>query len=117
MNATQPTEFRVSKDRKVLTISWSDGTHAPLSAEMLRVMSPSAEVQGHSEEQRKVVGGKRNVMIIGVDMVGNYAVRISFDDMHSTGIFSWSYLRELIDNRAERWAQYERELAQKGLTR
>ena len=66
-----------------------------LSAELLRVTSPSAEVQGHSEAERKTVGGKRNVTILSVDPVGNYAVRLGFDDMHSTGIYSWAFLRDL----------------------
>ena len=72
-----------------------------LSAELLRVTSPSAEVQGHSEAERKTVGGKRNVTILSVDPVGNYAVRLGFDDMHSTGIYSWAFLRDLgVERRA-----------------
>ncbi|MFX9081473.1 gamma-butyrobetaine hydroxylase-like domain-containing protein, partial [Acinetobacter baumannii] len=69
-----------------------------LSAELLRVTSPSAEVQGHSEAERKTVGGKRSVAILSVDPVGNYAVRIGFDDMHSTGIYSWAFLHDLAAN-------------------
>ena len=80
-----PTELRVSKDRRLLTVSYGD--HAPfeLPAELLRVLSPSAEVQGHSPEQRVTVPGKRNVAISRIEPVGNYAVRIVFDDMHDTG--------------------------------
>ena len=90
-----PTELRVSKDRKTLTITFNSGENFELSAEMLRVMSPSAEVQGHSPDQRVTVGGKRNVAIAEMVPVGNYAVRIVFDDRHDTGIFTWSYLARL----------------------
>lgn len=111
------TELRVSRDRKLLTVAFSDGVRAELPAEMLRVMSPSAEVQGHSAAERKLVSGKANVQIAAVEPVGNYAVRITFDDLHSTGIFSWPYLRELHDGRAEKWAAYLAELEAKGLAR
>ena len=80
-------------------------------------MSPSAEVQGHSEAQRKTVGGKRNVQIISVDPVGNYAVRIGFDDMHDTGIYAWPFLRELGLNAEARFQSYLDDLAAKGLDR
>lgn len=117
MSTVWPQELKVAKDRKTLTITFNDGVTHALPAEMLRVMSPSAEVQGHAPEQRKTVGGKRNVMIIGMEPVGNYAVRISFDDLHDSGLFSWTYLRQLGDERDERWAAYEAELTEKGLTR
>ena len=80
-------------------------------------MSPSAEVQGHSRRERKTIGGKRQVSIIGVDPIGTYAVRLSFDDMHSTGIFTWIYLHELGSGQADRWVDYLRELEEKGLSR
>jgi DUF971 family protein len=83
-----PVEIRLAKDRRTLHVAFDDGRVFGLSAELLRVTSPSAEVQGHSEAERKTVGGKRNVTILSVDPVGNYAVRIGFDDMHSTGIYS-----------------------------
>ena len=83
----------------------------------MRVMSPSAEVQGHSAAERKTVGGKLNVAILSVDPVGNYAVRLAFDDMHNTGLYTWSYLQELGRNAEERWRQYRAELAEKGLSR
>ena len=85
-----PTELRLHKDRRTLTITFADGEHFDLPAEYLRVKSPSAEVQGHSAEERKTVPGKRDVGIIEVLPVGNYAVRLVFDDLHSTGIFGWS---------------------------
>ena len=112
-----PTELRLSADKKTLTIAFEDGRSHALSAELLRVMSPSAEVQGHSAAERKTVGGKQNVSILSLDPVGNYAVRIVFDDMHNTGLFTWNYLAELGANSAERWAQYLAELQQKGLSR
>ncbi len=84
---------------------------------MLRVMSPSAEVQGHGAGQRKTIGGKRNVEIMQMKPVGNYAVRIVFDDLHDTGIFSWNYLLELGENRDRFWSDYLAELEAKGLSR
>jgi DUF971 family protein len=112
-----PTELRLSKDRRALSIAFDDGAAYELSAELLRVTSPSAEVQGHSPSERKTFGGKRNVMILSVDPVGNYAVRLAFDDMHSTGIFSWTFLHELGANADKRFQDYCDDLAVKGLTR
>ena len=89
----------------------------PERAEYLRVKSPSAEVQGHSPDERKTVAGKKNVAILEVNPIGNYAVRLVFDDMHSTGIYSWDYLCELGRNRAGYWQDYLDELAAKGLSR
>lgn len=117
MSDKTPSQLRVSKDRKTLTVAFEDGTEHALGAEMLRVMSPSAEVQGHSAAQRKTIGGKRDVMITGVEPVGNYAVRIIFDDLHDTGIFSWTYLDELGREREAKWTQYLAELEEKGLGR
>ena len=112
-----PSELRVSKDRKLLTVSFPD--HAPilLPAELLRVLSPSAEVQGHGPGQRVTVPGKRNVAIIAMTPTGNYAVRIGFDDFHDTGIYTWAFLRELGAKGDELFAAYERELVEKGMTR
>jgi DUF971 family protein len=112
-----PVEIRLSKDRRTLKVAFDDGAHFDLSAELLRVTSPSAEVQGHSEAERKTVGGKRNVTILSVDPVGNYAVRIGFDDMHSTGIFSWAFLHELGQNAEQRFQTYLDDLGAKGLDR
>ena len=84
---------------------------------MLRVMSPSAEVQGHSAEQRVTVGRKRNVKINELRPIGNYAVRLVFDDGHDTGLYTWSYLRLLGAEKDKRWAEYLKELQAKGLTR
>lgn len=112
-----PTELRVAKDRKSLTISFNSGETFVLSAEMLRVLSPSAEVQGHSPEQRVTVGGKRNVAIAEMVPIGNYAVRIVFDDRHDTGIYTWSYLSDLGRGMDDLWAGYLAELEEKGMSR
>jgi len=112
-----PTELRLSKDRRTLRVAFDDGAAYDLAAEYLRVMSPSAEVQGHSPSERKTVPGKREVEIIGVDPVGNYAVKLRFDDMHDTGIFGWDYLFELGAKQEERWRNYLGELDAKGLSR
>ena len=112
-----PKELRVSKDRRTLTVTFADGKFFELSAEMLRVLSPSAEVQGHSPEQRVTVPGKKDVAISKIDPVGNYAVRITFDDFHDTGIYTWDYLHTLGREKDERWQAYLDELAGKGLSR
>jgi DUF971 family protein len=112
-----PVEIRLPKDRRSLRVAFDDGRTFDLSAELLRVTSPSAEVQGHSEAERKTVGGKRNVTILSVDPVGNYAVRIGFDDMHSTGIYSWAFLRDLGLNAGRRFQDYLDDLQAKGLDR
>jgi DUF971 family protein len=112
-----PTELRLSKDKKTLTVAFEGGERFALPAEYLRVKSPSAEVQGHSPDERKTVPGKRNVMILEVQPVGNYATRLVFDDMHSTGIFSWDYLLELGRNQTKYWQTYLDELAAKNMTR
>lgn len=114
---TAPTELRVSKDRKHLTISFPGQEPVELAAELLRVASPSAEVQGHSPDQRVTVGGKRDVAILKIEPVGNYAVRITFDDRHDTGIFTWAYLFELGQEKEARWNAYLAELEQKGMSR
>ena len=112
-----PVEIRLPKDRRTLRVAFDDGRTFDLSAELLRVTSPSAEVQGHSEAERKTVGGKRNVTILSVDPVGNYAVRIGFDDMHSTGIYSWAFLHDLGENADRRFQNYLDDLQAKGLDR
>jgi DUF971 family protein len=112
-----PTELRLHKDRKALTVTFDNGQSFELPAEYLRVKSPSAEVQGHSPDERKTVPGKKNVQILEVQPVGNYAVRLVFDDLHSTGIYSWDYLAELGRERPRYWQDYLDELAQKNLSR
>jgi DUF971 family protein len=112
-----PTELRLQKDRKTLVVSFDSGQSFELPAEYLRVRSPSAEVQGHSPAERRTVAGKRDVAMLELHPVGNYAVRIVFDDLHSTGIFSWDYLFELGQNRERYWREYLDELAAKNLSR
>ncbi|WP_137131286.1 DUF971 domain-containing protein [Rhizobium sp. FY34] len=112
-----PTELRVSEDRRTLTVSFDDGASFSLPAEMMRVLSPSAEVQGHGPGQKVTVPGKRLVGIRNVVAAGNYAVRIAFDDGHDSGIFTWRYLRELGQDGASLFAGYEAELAEKGMNR
>jgi len=90
-----PTELRLQKDRIILAVTFDNDQSFALPAEYLRVRSPSAEVQGHAPSERKTVPGKRYVAILEVQPVGNYAVRLVFDDLHSTGIYSWDYLRKL----------------------
>ncbi len=113
----EPTEIRLNRAARQLEIAFDDGTRFVLPAEYLRVESPSAEVQGHSPEQRQIVSGKRMVGIAGLEPVGNYAIRLTFDDGHDTGIFSWAYLRELGRERQERWAAYLAALTARGLRR
>lgn len=117
MSGVWPTELRVSKDRRTLTVSFDDGSAFALSAELLRVLSPSAEVQGHGPGQGVTVPGKRNVQIISAQPTGNYAVRIGFDDMHQSGIYTWAYLHELGEKGAALFADYEAALAAKGMSR
>src|SRR5688500_2213418 len=112
-----PTELRLHKDRRTLTVAFDSGESFDLAAEYLRVRSPSAEVQGHSPDERKTVAGKRSVAILEVNPVGNYAVRLVFDDLHSTGIYSWDYLFSLGRDQPKYWQDYLDELAAKGMTR
>jgi len=113
-----PTELRVKRAEKRLDVSFEDGTRFSLPAEYLRVESPSAEVMGHGgPSSKKIVSGRRHVKISAVEPVGHYAIRIVFDDKHDTGIYSWSYLRELADSYDERWAAYQAALLFRGLSR
>jgi len=113
----EPPKLDVAPDRGELAVTFAGAKPFKLSAEMLRVMSPSAEVQGHSPEQRVTVARKRNVKIKDLKSVGNYAVRIVFDDGHDTGLYAWSYLQTLDKERDVRWAEYLSALAMKGLSR
>jgi DUF971 family protein len=112
-----PTELRLSKDRRTLHVAFEDGTAFALAAELLRVESPSAEVQGHGPTQKKTVPGKREVEILKVEPVGHYAVKLTFDDMHDTGIYAWDYLRELGETGEAKMQAYLDELSTKGLSR
>jgi len=112
-----PTELVLKQAEKRLEIAFDDGKRFSLPAEFLRVESPSAEVQGHGPSQKQTVAGKRPVGIIGIEPVGNYAVRIRFDDLHDTGLYSWKYLYELGERQEELWAAYLAALAERGLSR
>jgi DUF971 family protein len=112
-----PTEVRLRKDRRALRIAFESGEAFEFPAEFLRVLSPSAEVQGHSPDERKTVPGKRNVMVLEVHPIGNYAVRLVFDDLHSTGIFSWDYFLKLGRDQNRLWRDYLDELEAKGFSR
>ncbi len=112
-----PVEIRVHRAERRLEIDFDDSSSFSLPAELLRVESPSAEVQGHGPQQKVTVAGKRNVGIVALEPVGNYAVRIIFDDGHDTGIYSWSYLYRLGRDQAEIWAAYLEALERQGLSR
>jgi len=112
-----PTEIRLKQDEKALEIDFDNGESFRLPAELLRVESPSAEVQGHGPSQKQVVAGRRHVGIMEIEPVGNYAVRLRFDDLHDTGIYSWSYLHWLGRNRDRIWQDYLDALDKHGLSR
>lgn len=116
-NRHQPTEIRLKRETKTLEIDFDDGTSFALPAEYLRVESPSAEVQGHGPDTKTIVAGRRHVGIIGVEPVGSYAIRIRFDDMHDTGLYTWDYLYRLGAEQERVWQNYLRTLADRGLSR
>ena len=101
-----PTEIRLDNAKTTLTVSFDSGERFALPAEYLRVESPSADVQGHSPEQKQVVTGKRHVKIVGLEPVGNYAVRLTFDDGHDTGLYSWDWLFMLGCEMDTKWGEY-----------
>jgi DUF971 family protein len=107
----------VKKEEKTLEVDFDDGAHFRLPAEFLRVLSPSAEVQGHSPAERQTVAGRRHVGIIDVAAVGNYAIRITFDDTHDSGLYSWDLLYRFGTNQEILWTAYLQELEAKGLSR
>jgi DUF971 family protein len=112
-----PTELRLNPAKDTLTVNFDDGERFHLAAEYLRVESPSAEVQGHAPSERRTVPGKGRVKIARLEPVGNYAVRIVFDDGHDTGLYSWSYLHQLGSEHDQRWEDYLVRLAASGLSR
>lgn len=111
-----PLAVTYHRDSRTLELDYG-GETAILSAELLRVMSPSAEVRGHSEEERVLQTGKKHVGIEQLEAVGNYAIRIVFDDGHDTGIYSWDFLKELYDRRDEYWRDYLTQLKQANASR
>lgn len=112
-----PSELRVTNGGKLFVVTFEDGRSYELTAELLRVESPSAEVQGHSAAEKRTVGGKLNVKITGVEPVGNYAVRLIFDDGHDTGLFTWEYLDRVGDRQNAIWADYLGRLKEFNLSR
>ncbi len=114
---SRPTELRYSRAGRVLHVAFDDGAAFDLPAEFLRVESPSAEVQGHGPGRKTLVSGRAHVGIIEILPEGNYAVRLVFDDLHDTGIYSWTYLRELGERRVELWDAYLKALEAGGLSR
>jgi len=112
-----PVELRLKRAERLLEITFDEGSRFSLPAEYLRVESPSAEVQGHGPGQKTLVHGRSHVGIIGLEPIGNYAVRINFDDLHDTGIYSWNYLYQLGVEREKRWREYLEALAANGLSR
>ena len=110
-------ELRLNPQKSELSVTFTDGTACRLSAELLRVVSPSAEVQGHSPSERKLVPGKRDVTIRAIEPIGNYAVRLVFSDGHNTGLYSWVYLYEIASRKEELWNGYLQELAAAGASR
>ena len=111
------TEIRLKAADRVLEIDFDDGRSFRLPAELLRVESPSAEVQGHGRDQKRILAGRSHVGIMKVEPVGNYAIRINFDDLHDTGIFSWDYLRHLGEHQDSLWQTYLEALERDGLSR
>ena len=113
----KPTEIRLKRDERILEIDFDDGRGFRLPAELLRVESPSAEVQGHGASDKTIVAGRRHVGIMEIEAVGHYAIRIVFDDRHDTGIYSWQYLYKLGREQEARWQDYLNALAEKSLSR
>lgn len=116
-NSRHPVEIRLKRNEKALEIDFDDGRSFRLPAELLRVESPSAEVQGHGQDTKTIVAGRRHVGIMELEPVGNYAIRIKFDDLHDTGLYSWDWLYGLGANQDEIWQEYLDALAAKGLSR
>jgi DUF971 family protein len=112
-----PEEIRYISEDKRLEVGFDNGTRFSYPVELLRVESPSAEVQGHSASQKKIVAGRKHVGIMEIQPVGNYAIRIKFDDLHDTGLFSWGYLYQLGENQDEIWQAYLDGLEVQGLSR
>ena len=112
-----PKEIRYVAQDKRLEIDFDDGVSFSYPAELLRIESPSAEVQGHGPGDKTIVAGRRHVGIMTIEAVGNYAIRINFDDLHDTGIFTWPYLYHLGQNQKSIWDAYLAALSARGLSR
>ncbi|MDF1766653.1 MAG: DUF971 domain-containing protein [Gammaproteobacteria bacterium] len=112
-----PTAIKLHKKSALLELGYADGASYTLEAELLRVYSPSAEVRGHGAGQEVLQVGKRHVAIVAVDAVGNYAVRLTFDDGHNSGLYSWDTLADLARHREARWQDYLARLEAAGASR
>jgi DUF971 family protein len=117
VNGVWPTEIRLKQAEKLLEVDFEGGESVSLPAEYLRVESPSAEVQGHGPGQKQLVAGRSQIGILAVEPVGNYAIRIKFDDLHDSGIYTWAYLHQLGRERDKRWKEYLKALEQAGQSR
>lgn len=113
----KPAEIRLKSEEKILEVDFEGGESFRLPAEFLRVESPSAEVRGHGPGQGKIIAGRRHVGILEIEPVGNYAIKIKFDDLHDTGIYSWDTLYDMGRNQEEIWQGYLQALEAKGLSR
>lgn len=112
-----PTEIKLRRQSRLLQVAFEDGVVFDLPCEYLRVFSPSAEVRGHSGGEGKLVAGKADVNIERIESVGNYAVRLCFDDGHNTGLYTWQLLRELGEDYDANWQRYQQRLQAAGATR
>jgi DUF971 family protein len=117
MSGPWPIEIRLKRAEKRLEVDFDDGASFQLPAEYLRVESPSAEVQGHGPGQKQLVAGRLHIGILEVKPVGNYAIRIKFDDLHDSGIYTWAYLHELGREQKKRWQSYLKALEKAGQSR
>jgi DUF971 family protein len=117
MSGPWPTEIRLKQREKLLEIDFEGGESVSLPAEYLRVESPSAEVQGHGPGQKQLVAGRSQIGILAIEPVGNYAIRIKFDDLHDSGIYTWAYLHQLGREREKRWQDYLKDLEKAGQSR
>ena len=113
--ARTPTEIKLRRQSRVLDVAFDDGQRFELPFEYLRVYSPSAEVRGHGPGQETLQLGKHEVQVVNVDPIGNYAVRLVFNDGHDTGLYTWGYLYELGATRAAKWQRYLDRLQQLGI--
>lgn len=117
MTAPKPTRLKLRRQSRLLELTYADGSVHELPFEYLRVFSPSAEVRGHGDEEPALVGGKRDIDVLAIEPVGQYAVRLRFSDGHDSGLYSWEVLHELVVNRPAWWARYLERLAALGMSR
>ena len=116
-SASKPSAIKLRRASRVLEVTFDDEAHFSLPFELLRIYSPSAEVRGHGEGQRILQTGKKHVNVTSIEPVGNYAIRLSFDDGHNTGIYAYDYLRELGETQDKLWREYEIELQKANASR